>query len=208
MKEKKLNVYLIVLVAVSVFMCAFDFFTGYISSYVNRELPLGASLAFGTLHIMLWVAYALFFIITVLLLFAKILRGTPWIILTLALTAALLIFVRSGVYAELYHSAFCDEREEIINGVLADDMTGIIQTNTNSYFVGDVRISNDAVFDIFEYGNKKAFVFEVYRPTLVKRVLVYMQDGIVPNGEFDIYGYNFADVKDLGDGWYLGKLVD
>ena len=37
---------------------------------------------------------------------------------------------------------------------------------------------------------------------------LYMQDGIVPNGEFDIYGYNFADVKDLGDGWYLGKLVD
>ena len=94
MKEKKLNVYLIVLVAVSVFMCAFDFFTGYISAYVNRELALGASLAFGTLHIMLWVAYSLFFILTVVLLLLKLLRGKAWIILTLALTAVFLLFVR------------------------------------------------------------------------------------------------------------------
>ncbi len=205
MKEKKLNVYLIVLVAVSVFMCAFDFFTGYISSYVNRELALGASLAFGTLHIMLWVAYSLFFILTVVLLLLKLLRGKTWIILTLALTAVFLLFVRSGVYAELYHNVFRAEREDLISRVISDDMTGIIQTGENEYSIGDLRISGDALFEMFEHENEKIFVFEVYRPVRARRLLIYVENGGDLSDEFRYYDVDLTDMKDLGNGWYSGK---
>ncbi len=206
MKSIKLNVYLIILIISSVLMLIFDYFTGLIASYVDMTLSLGASLGLGMIHILLWVAYAIFFIITVVLLFAKMLCGRVWIILTLFLTAALLIFVRSGVYAELYHSAFRGEREALISRVLADDMTGITQTDTNSYYIGDVRISNDADFDLFEHGNGKAFVFEVYRPSLRKNVLVYVQDGTAPVDDLDYYGYSLTDVKNLGGGWYRAKI--
>lgn len=205
MKEKKLNVYLIVLVAVSVFMCAFDFFTGYISAYVNRELALGASLAFGTLHIMLWVAYSLFFILTVVLLLLKLLRGKAWIILTLALTAVFLLFVRSGVYAELYHNVFRAEREDLISRVISDDMTGIIQTGENEYSIGDLRISGDALFEMFEHENEKIFVFEVYRPVRARRLLIYVENGGDLSDEFRYYDVDLTDMKDLGNGWYSGK---
>ena len=205
MKEKKLNVYLIVLVAVSVFMCAFDFFTGYISAYVNRELALGASLAFGTLHIMLWVAYSLFFILTVVLLLLKLLRGKAWIILTLALTAVFLLFVRSGVYAELYHNVFRAEREDLISRVISDDMTGIIQTGENEYSIGDLRISGDALFEMFEHENEKIFGFEVYRPVRARRLLIYVENGGDLSDEFRYYDVDLTDMKDLGNGWYSGK---
>ena len=205
MKEKKLNVYLIVLVAVSVFMCAFDFFTGYISSYVNIELSLGASLAFGTLHIMLWVAYSLFFILTVVLLLLKLLRGKTWIILTLALTAVFLLFVRSGVYAELYHNVFRAEREDLISRVISVDMTGIIQTGENEYSIGDLRISGDALFEMFEHENEKIFVFEVYRPVRARRLLIYVGNGGDLSDEFRYYDVELTDMKDLGNGWYSGK---
>ena len=205
MKEKKLNVYLIVLVAVSVFMCAFDFFTGYISAYVNRELALGASLAFGTLHIMLWVAYSLFFILTVVLLLLKLLRGKAWIILTLALTAVFLLFVRSGVYAELYHNVFRAEREDLISRVISDDMTGIIQTGENEYSIGDLRISGDALFEMFEHENEKIFGFEVYRPVCARRLLIYVENGGDLSDEFRYYDVDLTDMKDLGNGWYSGK---
>ncbi len=205
MKEKKLNVYLIVLVAVSVFMCAFDFFTGYIASYVNRELALGASLVFGMLHIMLWVAYSLFFILTVVLLLLKLLRGKTWIILTLALTAVFLLFVRSGVYAELYHNVFRAEREDLISRVISDDMTGIIQTGENEYSIGDLRISGDALFEMFEHENEKIFVFEVYRPVRARRLLIYVENGGDLSDEFRYYDVDLTDMKDLGNGWYSGK---
>ena len=205
MKEKKLNVYLIVLVAVSVFMCAFDFFTGYISSYVNRELALGASLVFGMLHIMLWVAYSLFFILTVVLLLLKLLRGKTWIILTLALTAVFLLFVRSGVYAELYHNVFRAEREDLISRVISDDMTGIIQTGENEYSIGDLRISGDTLFEMFEHENEKIFVFEVYRPVRARRLLIYVENGGDLSDEFRYYDVDLTDMKDLGNGWYSGK---
>ena len=206
MKEKKLNVYFTVLIAASLLMCAYEFFKGYIASYVNRELALGASLAFGTLHIMLWVAYSLFFILTVVLLLLKLLRGKAWIILTLALTAVFLIFLRTGVYAELYHSAFRAEREAVIDSMLSGDMSGYTQTDENEYYTGDIRISNSAEIDMFEYEDGRIFVFDVWRSTLARRLLIYVENGGDLDDGFKYYDHNITDVKDLGDGWYSCKV--
>lgn len=193
--------YLIAFFVFSLLICVLDYIKGILASYSSINLPLGMSLISNMVSYLVGITYIIALIMGVI-----ILRKTKkWEIFVFYLiffcVVIVTLFMRTNSYALIDYVLNKDTRTELINSI-NDDNLKFIQCDVDTYWVGDLRLSNDGLVVIKRWEENTAVLFTSFRSFKRDNILIYTSD---VNDTFE----NFLSVNNIiiaekiSDNWYL-----